>query len=67
MQSQLSDQTAVQNGRAAASSVSGVNQDEELTNLMTYQRAFQAQAQVVNTVNNCLDVVVAGLFGAAVA
>jgi len=63
-QSQLSDQTAVQNlVQSQQASVSGVNQDEELTNLMTYQSAFQAQAQVVNTVNTCLTAIVATLFG----
>jgi len=36
------------------SSVSGVNVDEEMTNMMTYQRAYQASAQVVTTVNTLL-------------
>jgi flagellar hook-associated protein 1 FlgK len=68
VQSQLTDQTAVQNMvQQQRDSVSGVNEDEELTNLMSYQRAFQAQSQVINTVNNCLDVVVNGLFGASIA
>ena len=63
-QSQLTDQTAVQTMvESQRSSVSGVNQDDELTNLMTYQSAFHAQAQVMNTVNNLLDVICNGLFG----
>jgi flagellar hook-associated protein 1 FlgK len=67
-QSQLTDQTAVQNMvTQQRDSVSGVNQDDELTKLMTYQRAFQAQAQVMNIVNNMLDVVCNGLFGGAIA
>jgi len=66
-QTQLTDQTAVQSMvEQQRNSVSGVNQDEELTNLMTYQSAFQAQARVMNTVNDCLDIVCNGLFGAAV-
>jgi len=65
VESQLTDQTAVQNlVEQQRSSVSGVNQDDELTNLMTYQSAFQAQARVMNTVNDLLDVVCNGLFGA---
>ena len=44
-------------------SFSGVNQDEEVTNLMSYQRAFEAQAEVITTINNMLSVVVNGLFG----
>jgi flagellar hook-associated protein 1 FlgK len=35
-------------------SVSGVNVDEEMTNLLTFQRAYQASAQVVTTVNTLL-------------
>lgn len=64
---QLTDQTAVQQlVQQQRDAVSGVNQDEELTNLMAYQRAFQAQARVMNTVNDCLDMVCNGLFGASV-
>ena len=35
--------------------LSGVNLNEELTNLLRYQRAFQAAAQLVNVVNSTLD------------
>ena len=35
-------------------SVSGVNVDEEMTNMITFQRAYQASAQVVTTVNTML-------------
>jgi flagellar hook-associated protein 1 FlgK len=65
--SQLTDQTTVQQMvQTQRDSVSGVNENEELTNLLTYQRAFQAQARMMNTINDCLDIVVNGLFGAAV-
>ncbi|HEY2801339.1 MAG TPA: flagellar hook-associated protein FlgK [Chthoniobacterales bacterium] len=47
--------------RAQRDSVSGVSQDEELTDLMKYQRAFQASSRVINIVDNLLDVVVNGL------
>ncbi len=36
-------------------SISGVNLDEELSNLLRYQRAYQASAQVVNVANQILD------------
>ncbi len=39
-------------------SVSGVNLDEEMANLMTYQRAFQASSRVFTTIDTLLDVVV---------
>lgn len=38
------------------SSVSGVNLDEEMTNLMTYQRAYAASAELVKTVDQMLQV-----------
>ena len=30
-------------------SISGVNVDEEMTNMMTFQRAYEASAQLVTT------------------
>jgi flagellar hook-associated protein 1 FlgK len=52
---QVTDQTAVSNMLSTQrSSVSGVNVDEEMTNLMSYQRAYQASAQVVTTVNSMM-------------
>ncbi|HTB82969.1 MAG TPA: flagellar hook-associated protein FlgK [Candidatus Sulfotelmatobacter sp.] len=36
------------------SSVSGVSLDEELTNMMTFQQAYEASAQVVTTVNTLM-------------
>ena len=38
-------------------SVSGVNIDEEMTNLMMYQRAYQASAKIVTTVDTMIDTV----------
>jgi flagellar hook-associated protein 1 FlgK len=49
---QQSVQTMLQNER---SSVSGVSIDEEMTNLITYQRAYQASAELVTTVNQMLS------------
>jgi flagellar hook-associated protein 1 len=39
-------------------SVSGVSMEEEMTNLMTFQKAYQASAQIISTVNAMLDVLV---------
>lgn len=42
-------------------SVSGVNIDEEMTNLMKYQRAFEAAARYITTVDEMIDRVVNGM------
>jgi flagellar hook-associated protein 1 FlgK len=39
-------------------STSGVSLDEEMTNLMQFQKAFQASAQLITTVNQMLETVV---------
>jgi flagellar hook-associated protein 1 FlgK len=53
--SQVTNQTAVSNMLATQqSSVSGVNIDQEMTNLMGFQRAYEASAQLVNTINQML-------------
>ena len=56
---QLSNQQAVQNMMLnQRSSVSGVSIDEEMTDLLKYQRAFQASARIVTTVDTLLNEVV---------
>ncbi len=44
--------TAISNQRQ---SVSGVSLDEEMTNLISYQRAYQASARVMTTMDSALD------------
>jgi flagellar hook-associated protein 1 len=39
-------------------SVSGVSLDEEMTNLITYQRAYEASARMMNTINSTLDTII---------
>ena len=39
-------------------SVSGVNLDEELVDLIRYQRAFEASSRVMSTMNDILDVLI---------
>ena len=43
---------------AARESASGVNLDEELTNLVGYQHAYAAAARVMNAVDQALDVLI---------
>jgi flagellar hook-associated protein 1 FlgK len=44
--------------REQRDSVSGVSQDEELADMMKFQRAFQASARYVNVIDELLDLVV---------
>lgn len=43
------------------SSVSGVNLDEELTKMMSYQRTYQAAARIINTMDEVLNTIINGL------
>lgn len=57
--SQVTDQTNIANMvRDQRDSVSGVSLDEEMTNMMKFQRAFQASSRVVQTINELLDNVI---------
>jgi flagellar hook-associated protein 1 FlgK len=57
---QVTNQTAVTNMLSTQrSSVSGVNVDQEMTNLMSFQRAYEASAQLVTTVNTMMGDVLA--------
>lgn len=42
-------------------SVSGVSLDEEMTGLIQFQHAYQANAKMINTIDELLDVVINGL------
>ena len=42
-------------------SVSGFSLDEEMTDLITFQHAYQANAKMINTIDQLLDVVINGL------
>lgn len=44
--------------RAQRDSVSGVSLDEETTNMMRYQRAYQANAKVISVLDSMLDSVI---------
>jgi flagellar hook-associated protein 1 FlgK len=46
---------AVQDFDTRRQEMSGVNIDEEITNLLQYQRAFEASARIITTVDRMLD------------
>lgn len=50
--------SVVSNVNSLKSSVSGVNYDEEVTNMLTYQRAFQASSRVLTTLDDMLDTLI---------
>jgi flagellar hook-associated protein 1 len=57
---QVSDQTSVSTMLSARrSSISGVNVDEEMINLMGFQRAYEASAQLVTTINALMSATLA--------
>jgi flagellar hook-associated protein 1 FlgK len=59
LNSQLSDQQTIQTAlQKQQSSVSGVSIDDEMTNLMQFQRAYEASAELVTTLNTMLGEVV---------
>jgi flagellar hook-associated protein 1 FlgK len=56
LNNQVENQTAVQTlVTSQQQSVSGVNIDEETTNLMMYQKAFQASSQFINVIDGLLS------------
>lgn len=58
----LEDQEAIESlVRSQRDAVSGVSLDEELADLMKYQRAFQASSRVFQTIDQLLEVVVTQL------
>jgi flagellar hook-associated protein 1 len=54
-------QTLLASFQQSRESVSGVSLDEEMANLIQYQHAYQANAKIISTVDELLDVVINGL------
>jgi flagellar hook-associated protein 1 FlgK len=50
--------TAAMAATTAQTSVSGVDLDEETSNLVIYQHAYQASARVISTINDVLDTLI---------
>lgn len=58
----VQNQTTLLNSfQQSRDSTSGVSLDEEMTNLIQYQHAYQANAKVISTLDQLLDVVINGL------
>jgi flagellar hook-associated protein 1 FlgK len=51
-------QETVNSLNAQRQAVSGVNMDEELTNMIQFQRAYQAAARIITSVDESLDTVI---------
>lgn len=49
---------ALNNLKAARQSANGVNMDEELSNMISYQHAYEAAARVVTTVDDTMDLII---------
>lgn len=49
------EQVLLQNYEAEKSSISGVNLDEELSNMIIYQRAYEANARVISIISQMLE------------
>ncbi|MBM7773352.1 flagellar hook-associated protein 1 FlgK [Actinokineospora baliensis] len=55
----VATQTTISNQvDAARAAASGVNLDEELTSMITYQRSYEAAARVMSTVDSMLDTLI---------
>ncbi len=54
--SEESSQTLMRQAEARKQSISGVNLDEEAANLLRFQQAYEASAQVVSVANSLFDV-----------
>ncbi|MDP4145956.1 MAG: flagellar hook-associated protein FlgK [Bacillota bacterium] len=54
-------ETLLNNFQQSRDSVSGVSLDEEMANLIQFQHAYQANAKIISTVDQLLDVVINGL------
>ena len=50
--------TILDSADAAVESDAGVNLDEEMTNLLMYQRAYQAAAKVITAVDEMMDTLI---------
>ncbi|MDK2830033.1 MAG: flagellar hook-associated protein 1, partial [Clostridium butyricum] len=54
-------ETILANLENQKASVSGVSLDEEMTNLIQFQHSYQANAKMISTIDELLDVVINGL------
>ncbi|MCM8710954.1 flagellar hook-associated protein FlgK [Clostridium sp. SYSU_GA19001] len=57
----VNQETLLASFKQTRESISGVSLDEEMANLIQYQHAYQANAKIISTVDELLDVVINGL------
>ena len=55
---EASAQTLVDSVSSRRQSTSGVSMDEEMTNMIRFQRAFQASSRAMNTMDELLDTLI---------
>jgi len=56
---QVADQQVIQNMlQQQRDSISGVSMDEEMTNMLTFQRAYQASAELISTIDAMLNTLI---------
>jgi len=56
-----SQTTLVENLTALQDSVSGVSLDDEMTNLLKFQRGFEAASRFITIIDSCLDKIINGM------
>jgi flagellar hook-associated protein 1 len=57
----LTSESQLEDLQLQRTAVSGVSIDEEMTNLIQFQHAYQANAKIISTIDELLDVVINGL------
>ena len=55
---QTHQESMVRQFKEIRSSISAVNMDEELTDMMQYQKAYEASARFINTVDEMMETVI---------
>ena len=55
---QAHQESMVRQFKEIRSSISAVNMDEELTDMMQYQKAYEASARFINTVDEMMETVI---------
>ena len=57
----INHKSLLANLEESRTSISGVSLDEEMANLIQFQHAYQANAKIISTVDELLDLIINGL------